>query len=174
MKILHVNFSDNKGGASISVMRLHKHLLSIGVDSSMLVSQKRSVDPRVFAVASTLLGRFLVKVNEFLEARVARYVARDESVFLSLARYSQFKNSTLKQITKADVVALYWVNGAFMSPEDIKRIKQPLIWRLSDVWPFTGGCHYDQDCGLYRSKCGNCKILKSSIEKSQKGIKNNY
>ena len=40
MKILHVNFSDQQGGASIAVLRLHKILLDKGIDSYLLVSDK--------------------------------------------------------------------------------------------------------------------------------------
>ena len=52
MKILHVNFSDNKGGASISVMRLHKHLL-IGIDSNLLVADKELNENKVISIDKT-------------------------------------------------------------------------------------------------------------------------
>jgi glycosyltransferase involved in cell wall biosynthesis len=161
IKVVHLSHTDGASGAGRAAYRIHKSLVSIGVDSHMLVSQKRSVDPRVSIVSDSLMGRFLVKVNEYLEARIAKNLARDESVFLSLARYSQFRASRINQLVKADVVTLYWVNGAFMSPEDIKRIKQPLVWRLSDVWPFTGGCHYPSKCERFEQQCGNCPQLSS-------------
>jgi glycosyltransferase involved in cell wall biosynthesis len=40
----------------------------------------------------------------------------------------------------------------------------PVVWRLSDLNPFTGGCHYDQGCGKYRQKCGACPQLGSQQE----------
>jgi glycosyltransferase involved in cell wall biosynthesis len=165
IKVVHLSHTDGASGAGRAAYRIHKSLLDIGVDSTMLVSQKRSLDPRIFSITGTIVGRFLVKLNEYLESRAARFLARDKSVFLSLSRYSQFKTSKFKQIVEADVVALYWVNGAFMSPEDIKRIKQPLIWRLSDVWPFTGGCHYPSKCENFEQQCGHCPQLKSPSEK---------
>ena len=30
------------------------------------------------------------------------------------------------------------------------------------MWPFTGGCHYDQECSRYRESCGQCPMLNSS------------
>jgi glycosyltransferase involved in cell wall biosynthesis len=33
------------------------------------------------------------------------------------------------------------------------------------MWAFTGGCHYDENCGLYSENCGKCPILNSKNEK---------
>jgi len=47
MKILIVNTSDIQGGAARAAYRLHKALLGSGVDSQMLVQNKRSDDHTV-------------------------------------------------------------------------------------------------------------------------------
>jgi glycosyltransferase involved in cell wall biosynthesis len=52
-----------------------------------------------------------------------------------------------------------------MTIEDIARIKAPIVWSLHDMWAFTGGCHYNEECGTYKSKCGECKVLGSDKEK---------
>ncbi len=49
-----------------------------------------------------------------------------------------------------------------LSIEDISKIKAPIVWSLHDMWAFTGGCHYDEECGEYKNRCGNCKVLSSS------------
>ena len=41
MKILHVNYSDAYGGASLAVKRLHDILNQNNIDSSLLVSEKK-------------------------------------------------------------------------------------------------------------------------------------
>jgi len=38
----------------------------------------------------------------------------------------------------------------------------PVVWRLSDMNAFTGGCHYDAGCGRWVSGCGSCPQLGSS------------
>ena len=53
MKILHVNFSDNYGGAAIAVMRIHKLLLKNKIDSSLLVSDKTLNEPKTFSINKT-------------------------------------------------------------------------------------------------------------------------
>ena len=42
MKILHINYSDQVGGAAISVMRLHKSLIKKKIKSKMLVQEKNN------------------------------------------------------------------------------------------------------------------------------------
>jgi len=51
-----------------------------------------------------------------------------------------------------------------MTIEDIARIKAPIVWSLHDMWAFTGGCHYDEECQGYEKECGNCKVLGSDKE----------
>ena len=36
---------------------------------------------------------------------------------------------------------------------------------MHDMWPFTGGCHYDEGCGRYRQSCGRCPQLGSNRER---------
>jgi glycosyltransferase involved in cell wall biosynthesis len=33
------------------------------------------------------------------------------------------------------------------------------------MWAFTGGCHYDELCGAYKNKCGECTVLASKRKK---------
>ncbi|MHC4503855.1 MAG: glycosyltransferase family 4 protein, partial [Planctomycetota bacterium] len=70
----------------------------------------------------------------------------------------------LKQLPRADVIHLHWVARfvdyrAFL-PAAAERA--PLVWTLHDMNPFTGGCHYDRDCGRYRESCGACPQLGSA------------
>lgn len=64
-----------------------------------------------------------------------------------------------------DIVHLHWITGGMMSVEDIGRIRKPIIWSLHDMWPFTGGCHYDNYCAQYKQNCGACPILNSNRNK---------
>jgi glycosyltransferase involved in cell wall biosynthesis len=37
----------------------------------------------------------------------------------------------------------------------------PVVWTIHDMNPFTGGCHYDLECGRYVDGCGRCPALGS-------------
>lgn len=160
MKVVHLSHTDDGAGAGRAAYRIHIALRELGVNSRMLVGQKRTTDSAVEAVSDTRLGRFGVRCAEYLEARTGRMLARDGSVFLSPARFSCFKPARSAAVREADVVAVYWINGAYISPEGLATIDKPLIWRLSDAWPFTGGCHYPGACDRFERACGHCPQLR--------------
>jgi glycosyltransferase involved in cell wall biosynthesis len=59
---------------------------------------------------------------------------------------------------------LFWINSGFMKIETLKKFKKPVVWTLHDMWPFTGGCHYDAECGRFKQACGKCPILSTGKE----------
>jgi glycosyltransferase involved in cell wall biosynthesis len=65
----------------------------------------------------------------------------------------------------SDVIHLFWVNSGFLRIETLKKFRRPIVWTLHDMWPFTGGCHYDDECGRFRQSCGNCPVLKSERDR---------
>ena len=67
-------------------------------------------------------------------------------------------------VQESDVLALYWINGGFLSVSGVERLlrlNKPLVWRLSDFWPLTGGCHHPGDCNRFTTACGCCPQLGS-------------
>jgi glycosyltransferase involved in cell wall biosynthesis len=85
-------------------------------------------------------------------------------VFISPTRFSHFSPALDHRVQAADVVSLYWINGAFAAPEGLSGLRQPIVWRLSDVWPFTGACHYPGSCSHFESQCGQCPQLRQPAE----------
>lgn len=128
------------------------------MDSHMLVADKRTNDPSVSGLPRGKLSR--ARVCEWLEARNGRRLAADRHTLFSPAGCAQFDVASHPAVQTADVVSLYWVNGGFVSPEALARIGKPLLWRLSDVWPFSGGCHYPGSCERHVTGCGDCPQLR--------------
>jgi glycosyltransferase involved in cell wall biosynthesis len=75
-------------------------------------------------------------------------------------------NKILKSINKInpDIVHLHWINNGTLKIEHLSQIKAPIVWSLHDMWAFTGGCHYDENCDKYKKNCGSCKVLGSNRE----------
>jgi glycosyltransferase involved in cell wall biosynthesis len=160
MKILIVNTSDIEGGAARAAYRLHKALLKEGVDSHMLVQSKKSDDYTVIG-PETKLEKFInLSRPQIDQIPVKFYKKRTKTLFSP--SWVGFNNA-IKKINEInpDIVHLHWISGGFIKIEDIAKIKQPIVWSLHDMWAFTGGCHYDEECGGYIKKCGNCKVLGS-------------
>ncbi|WP_417550086.1 glycosyltransferase family 4 protein [Methylophaga sp.] len=161
MKILIVNTSDIQGGAARAAYRLHRALLAKGEDSQMLVQSKASDDYKVIGPENKI-QKAIGKIRPTLDLIPVRlYKDRTKTLFSpSLLPFS----SVLKRINEInpDVVHLHWIAGGMMRTEDLAKIKAPIVWSLHDMWAFTGGCHYDEDCGAYQKECGVCPVLGSN------------
>lgn len=163
MKILIVNTSDIDGGAARAAYRLHKALLSSGVDSQMLVQNKTSDDYTVLN-ENKKANKYLNKLRPILDSLSVRFYKNRTKTLFSPS-FLPFSNivDRINEINP-DIVHLHWICGGMIRIEDIARIKAPIVWSLHDMWAFTGGCHYDEECKAYEKECGNCKVLGSQKE----------
>jgi len=62
----------------------------------------------------------------------------------------------------ADVIHLHWINDSFIDFKGLKQIarfNKPVFWTLHDLWPITGGCHYNGACQHFTSYCHQCPEL---------------
>lgn len=125
----------------------------------MIVGDKRTRDDTVEASSHFFTARVMSRVCAYLEANYGRRLAKGGAGLFSPARFGYFYSASDPRVKAADVVCLYWINGAFMRPESLSGISQPLIWRLSDIWPFSGGCHYPGGCERFVGQCGECPQL---------------
>jgi hypothetical protein len=161
MKILIVNTSDIQGGAARAACRLHKSLLVQNIDSQMLVQNKQSDDFTVITNAETKIQKVFNKLRPTLDSLpVKKYKNRNKTLFSP--SWFGFSNVVDKiNEINPDIVHLHWINTGIVKIEDLARIKSPMVWSLHDMWAFTGGCHYDEECGAFKNKCGSCKVLGS-------------
>ncbi len=163
MKILIVNASDIQGGAARAAYRLHRALLAYGVDSQMLVQSKVSDDYTVIG-PETKNKKAIAKIRPTLDQLpVRRYKNRSKTLFSPA--WLPF-SSVVEKINKInpEIAHLQWIAGGMLRIADIGKIKAPIVWSLQDMWAFTGGCHYNEDCKAYEKECGNCKVLGSIKE----------
>lgn len=161
MKVLIVNTHDIAGGAARAANRLHKGLRAFGIDSHMLVQIKSGQDPTVIAPI-TKLEKIAAKIRPFVDRLgLKNYKNKTQTLF---SRGMVGDSSLVNRINSMspDIVHLHWVNQGFLSITDIAEIEAPIVWSLHDMWPFTGGCHYDEWCNAFTKSCGNCKVLGSS------------
>lgn len=159
MNLLILNTFDGQGGAAIATYRLHSGLRSIGVNSHMLVQGKKTDDRSVIGPSSKW-QKVQAILRLHLDGLMATLYRKREKVLFSSAWIPENLFSKVENFHPA-IVHLFWVNGGFLKIETLKKLKQPIVWTLHDMWPFTGGCHYDDECGQFRQSCGNCPLLHS-------------
>lgn len=157
MKVVHFSTHDARGGAARAALRIHRALVAGGIDSSMVVQERSGGDALVFE--ATRPGRRLVSaVWRVARTRCAARWLRPRGVFST-----QLLSGLTGAVAPGDhVVNLHWICDGFLGMPEIGRIRQPMVWTCHDEWPFTGGCHYSDDCEGFTARCGSCPLLAST------------
>lgn len=158
MKVVHL-VTVKEGGAGRAAVRISDALCKQGIDSSVLTIR----DIEMF--------------NQGLKERIKRKISFN-AADRKTKRYApkSYFNFDLKgldftlvpQIQQADIIHLHWVADGMASNHTIERLSvlhKPIVWTLHDMHPFTGGCHYDEQCGRYMEHCGMCPLLSSNDER---------
>lgn len=161
MKPIILNTSDIEGGAARAAYRLHKGLRSIGLDSQMLVQTKSSDDHTVVG-PQTKIQKVFGMIRPTLDSLFVQLYPKRDNVLFSPAVLPNNNLVTMVKRLDSDVINLHWIAKGMLNPKTLKHFNKPLVWTLHDMWPFTGGCHYDSGCGRYQEACGKCPILKTS------------
>ncbi len=171
MRIVHLSTSDIGGGAARAAYRLHTGLRRLGHDSRMLVLWKLSNDPNVIAFQPrrdffSRLSRKLRRRKINTDFEVYRPTIPPGHEPFSDDR-TEHADALIKQIPECDLINLHWVGSLLDHESFFTRISRdiPLVWRMADMGPLTGGCHYDDHCGKFTAKCGACPQLGSNEER---------
>lgn len=161
MKVLSLSTFDVQGGAAVATYRLHKGLSKIGLNSKLLVQYKHSDDYKVFSY-TTKFGKAIAYLRPYIDALIKVIFYKNSKRMLFSSAYApDFLINKIKKLNP-DIVNLFWVNGGFLKIETLHKIDVPIVWTLHDMWPMTGGCHYDDECRGFQTECGNCPILNSN------------
>lgn len=173
MKIAHVCATDCKG-AGTAASRIHQAQWEAGLNSTMLLlnSWHPSESQRLFNAPPNMIFPGSGGRKEHLGLRLAEaywqnirdaHPQADKTLELFSAPEAATEADSCAALRNADIIQLHWVAGVinFSTLPAILQQK-PVIWRLSDLNPFTGGCHYSQGCTAYEKKCGSCPQLGSN------------
>lgn len=161
MRILIVNTAERIGGAAIAARRLMDALNNNGVKAKMLVRDKQTEQLTVCALPPSILHRVKF-VWERIVIWAANRFSKKNLFYVDIANTGT-DITRLPEFREADVIHLHWVNQGFLSLHDLQRIfdsGKPVVWTLHDMWPFTGICHYSDDCERYRTACHHCPLLR--------------
>jgi len=150
-------------GCGNATYRLHLGLKRLGIDSKILVVSRCLSDPDVVLLRQNLLLRIKNKIiNYVISNELKPYIDRPSGLEIFSDDRVPYTVSKHPLVQEADIVVLRWIAGMIDYREFFRGIKhKPLIWRLSDMNPFTGGCHVAGDCRRYEVGCGVCPQLGS-------------
>lgn len=164
MKVLIVNTVDIQGGAARAAYRLHKSLLEIGIDSQMLVQNKKSDDYTVISLANNKFQKGVNLLRPTIDQLPVKFYKKRTKTLFSPSWFKSGKIIDKINDINPDIVHFHWISGGMIKIEDLAHIKAPIVWSLHDNWAFTGGCHIKWECENYKGNCGNCPRLGSDKE----------
>jgi len=164
MKILHINTSDIQGGAARAAYRLHRSLLETGIDSKMLVQNKKSDDYTVVSLVNNKFQKGLNLLIPFIDQIPVKFYKNKTKTLFSPAWIGSSNIINKINEINPDIVHLHWICGGMIKIEDLVKINKPIVWSLHDNWAFTGGCHIKWECEKYKNSCGACPRLGSNKE----------
>ena len=162
VKVVHFVSFAGQGGAGRAALRLHRQLLKSGWNSRMNSLEVSSLpaSENITVTSPKIFPRFSRLLEKIFSIGVPRYEGNN----WSSGMFGWISIRQLRSSIQADVIILYWVGAGFLSLLTIgilMRLGKPVVWRLSDMWPFTGGCHYSRGCSRFQSQCGRCPYIKS-------------
>lgn len=161
MKILMVNTYDIRGGAARSTMRTYQALRSQGVDVKLMVQNKWGDDDDILGPKGAF-AKPAAELRPYLDFAIAFPWHRRRITYFPAWLPGNFTRRVARE--KPDLVHLNWITGGFVRIESLASLNVPVVWTLHDMWAFTGGCHYAEDCTRYEQSCGRCPVLRSQHE----------
>jgi len=161
MKVIIVSTSDMNGGAARAAYRIFRGLRQQGVEAQMLVQERLSDETHVQGPEGKL-GKGLAALRPTLD-QLPLWLSGESQRPVSFAWISDGVSRALDAM-QPDIIHLNSWNKGFMRIGALRRLKAPIVWTMHDMWPFTGGCHYDHGCGRYIHACGRCPQLESLSE----------
>lgn len=152
MNILHISTEYNLGGSGRAAYRVHAGLKKRGHISRMLVATQVTGVTDVGPIWRNLPWRAADwAAKRVTEALSLQYLFLPSS--WNLLRHPWFR--------EADIVQIYNTHGGYFSHSilGVASRMRPVVWRLSDLWPFTGHCCYSYECDRWKTGCGSCPLL---------------
>lgn len=185
MHITHLN-TFLSGGAAIAARRLHDSLIKYGIDSKFYYLRGESPNNSYINLQEKRKYRLLLKVFYKIKQRLYKqklnYYLEGRPEGYELFSYAQLFYQTSFSMLEANpnILHLHWVSDLIDYSSFFVSIPKslPIVWTLHDMNPFTGGCHYAQECDRYKTRCCYCPQINnnSNVDLSAKSfsIKEKY
>ncbi|MBN8650203.1 MAG: glycosyltransferase [Cytophagales bacterium] len=177
MRILQVNISDTRGGASVVAWNLHQGFKQAGLKSYMAVKISLKHDENIITLDNESERTFWYKKNFALAkwfdtlsfpgkskiAALLRWIASPEYYlkdYLGM-EYFNFPASRAISLSEYDIIHCHVLHGEYF---DLRLLatwsrKLPVVITLHDAWLLAGHCAHSFDCTKWKTGCMGCPDL---------------
>ena len=167
IRVAHITYSDNKGGAAIAVQRLN-HCLRNNKEIFSKIYCINKNQPFSDTLISNLFSKFF-----FLSCRIFEICIRKTIYFNSktIHSFNLFSTNINKKMSEfnPDIIHLHYIASNTISLKDIFLFKRPVIWTFHDMWPFLDTAHLD-----YKKIKKKKNIFEKFIDNKVRALKKKY
>jgi glycosyltransferase involved in cell wall biosynthesis len=145
IKVLHLGYSDNYGGASVAMNRLNDSLCLINSIDSRIAVILPSKNSNVICLSPNILERFWAYIRTRLSYKVVQIFQKNLNS--SGRSINFFPSSVIRRINSLefDILHLHWIGNETIRLESLVKIIKPIVWTFHDNWPLLGAEHTDID-----------------------------
>ena len=169
MKILHVNNNDLIGGAAVAANRIVEGQKREGLDCPYYVRVKTKENLHVFQPSGMIERAESIISSRLDKQKYKNRTGNSSWTNWSAGLYGIGLNNIIKRFNP-DIINLHWINAGFIDIKSIGSSTVPIVWTIHDCWPFTGGCHYFNECNGYETGCRNCPGVRERYKKIPENI----
>ncbi|MFD2515639.1 glycosyltransferase [Pontibacter locisalis] len=154
MKVLHIS-TYPWGGAFNGTYRLHKALLSSGIDSKILVNHEpinANLDNvhiyNTPKVKTTYFNRLTTKLGfptTFCQKKSFYSSTHSPNYEIITFPFSDYDITNSIHYKNADVINIHWIADFLDYKSFFKKVNKPIAWTLRDLSPLQGIFHYEED-----------------------------
>lgn len=159
MRVTLISARSHSGGAAQATVRLHRALRARGLDSTLRAPCIDGAEPGVFPVGFWPTARH-AQLRLALD-QLPRWLSGSFGPDQFTTALGPAPLGLATALSKADLLHLHWIGKGALPLRRLASVRQPVVWTLHDMWPVTGGCHYDAGCGRFTATCGRCPVLGS-------------
>lgn len=153
MKILQINVTYGVGSTGKIVQDIHNHLISQGIDSSVIYGRSfKSTEQHIYYIGS--------KLSLYIDVFLTRITG--------LVGYFSWI-STIKLILrvkklKPNIIHIHNIHGYYVNMpllfRFLRKYNHKLILTLHDEFFYTGKCTHSKNCKKFESECYECPLIK--------------
>jgi glycosyltransferase involved in cell wall biosynthesis len=145
IKVIHLGYSDNYGGASIAMNRINDALSLVGTIDSKMATVTASINPEVICLNSTFIDKIFAYFRVRIAYKTVQFLQKTSNQSGRSINYFPSTVSARLATLEFDVLHLHWIGNETIRLEDLAKIKKPIVWTFHDNWPLLGAEHTDID-----------------------------
>nr|WP_295255855.1 glycosyltransferase [uncultured Blautia sp.] len=165
MKIVHI-VSKDTGGAARAAIRINTALNQVQCESSVLVLHKSTNEDVREIMHNRFVWRIFKGIRKINEINISKNHLKGK-FYEPIIGIPLEKN---KIIQEADVINLHWINDGMLTYKEILKLEKlgkKIVWTMHDMYPFTAGCYYDNECGKYKDSCKKCILAEDALKREK-------